>query len=619
VLPSFSVFSFDVRGVFVYTALSNRVKVLSGFSMPLYAKDSLEALRQKVDLVDVVSFYVKMTKSGASYKGLCPFHDEKTPSFLIHKGDSHYHCFGCGAHGDAIAFLMGHAKMTFVESLEFLSERFQVPLEKVQQQEKGPNKTRLKQILERANLWYRFFLLHSEEAEPALRYLYDRGLDLAFIHKFELGYAPKQGDILLTLLKQDGFWEEELKQVGLIRSSNTGKNLDFFNSRITFPIKDRIGNIIGFSARKFQEETFGGKYINTAETVLFKKSQILFGLSYSRKRIAREKKALIVEGQIDALRLIHEGFDFAIAGQGTAFGEGHVKELLQLGIRQVYLALDGDKAGQEAAIKIGNFFQGKGVEVLCLTFPSGMDPDAFLRSQGKNAFETLLEEAKDYLSFYYEHLCKDQDLASPSKKSEIVETIASKVRVWEQPIMIHESLKKLARLAGIPEETMAIETRSPFVKRQTLMLPTVNPDRVLEQDLLRWMLFSADKIERVLKIIRTNLSSDQLKIPECQKLFEIFLGLAAEERTNWLSIAGYIEKPEEQQILDEVWQRKVNPLKAEEGVIVTIRQILLRNWMEKKEQITLKIQNETEEEVIRFSLQQIDELNKSPPEVLIEL
>jgi len=137
--------------------------------MALYSKESLETLRGRIDLVEVISPYVKMQRTGSSYKGLCPFHEEKTPSFLIHKGDTHYHCFGCGAHGDAIAFLMNHAKLTFVDSLEFLSERFGVPLEKVEEEEKGPNKSRLKQALERACLWYRFFLLHTEEGEEFLK------------------------------------------------------------------------------------------------------------------------------------------------------------------------------------------------------------------------------------------------------------------------------------------------------------------------------------------------------------------------------------------------------------------------------------------------------------------
>src|SRR5262249_1487277 len=159
------------------------------------------------------------------------------------------------------------------------------------------------------------------------------------------------------------------------------------SERITFPICDAAGAVIGFSARKYLETTFGGKYINTPETPLFKKSRVLFGLNFSRRRIAKEKKAIIVEGQIDALRLIKAGFNLTVAGQGTAFGEGHVKELLNLGVSEVFLALDGDEAGREATHKIGNLFQKEGIEVRVVNLPGKSDPDTFLKEKGPEAFQ----------------------------------------------------------------------------------------------------------------------------------------------------------------------------------------------------------------------------------------
>ncbi len=582
--------------------------------MALYSKESLETLRQRIDLVDVVSSYVKMQRTGSSYKGLCPFHEEKTPSFLIHKGDTHYHCFGCGAHGDSIAFLMNYVKMTFVDSLEFLAERFQVPLEKTEEEEKGPNKGRLKHALERACLWYQFFLLHSEEGHEALNYLYTRGLSLSFIRTFEIGYAPKLGGMLHRLLKEEGFSEEELFQAGLTRQGSSGRAKDFFSERITFPIKDRMGGVIGFSARKFKEETFGGKYINTAETVLFKKSQVLFGFCYSRQKIAKERKALIVEGQIDALRLIDSGFDFTVAGQGTAFGEGHAKELLQLGVTKVYLALDGDKAGQEAAVKVGDLFQGKGVEVIVVSLTEGLDPDAFLRSYGKEAFATLLVKGVDYLTFYYRYLCKGQDLSSPSQKNSIIETIAQKVRLWEQPVLVYESLKKLATLAGIPEE--AIKNQEPLkvpFRKESLIKPLVNANRVLEMDLLRWMMLSEKKAEAVYNIIQKNICINHFKIEACAKLFSAYQSLKPEERQDLLSLAALLEKPEEQELLQELLQRKVNVFKAEEGIVETVKKILDRSWMDLGDIILKQMQNApTLEEAMELS-RQFDELKKQLP------
>ncbi len=588
--------------------------------MAIYSKESLDMLRQKIDLGEVISSYVSMQRSGSSYKCLCPFHDEKTPSFMVHKGDSHYHCFGCGAHGDAISFLMEYVKMTFVEALESLAERFQVSLEKVEEEEKGPNKKRLKAALEKASAFYRFFLLHSDEGRPALEYLYEREIDLPFIEQFEIGYAPKQGDMVYKLLKAEGFSEEELQLAGLLHIGSTGRKKDFFSERITFPVRDRMGAIIGFSARKFKEETFGGKYVNTSETPLFKKSHILFGFSYSRQRIAKERKALVVEGQVDALRLIYNGFDFTVAGQGTAFGEGHVKELLSLGINQVFLAFDGDKAGQEAAVKVGDLFQGKGVEVLILALPKGSDPDAFLREQGKEAFSELLTKGIDYLSFYYKHLSSSQDMSSPSKKNEIVETIAARVRAWERPILVHESLKKLAEVAGLPQEILGVEAPPPRVQiaRSSPLGPSsIDPDRILEMDLLRWLLLSPDPESFSLRAIQKNLSKEDFKIPACAGLFGTYLGLSFDERREWLTLAGHLKQKEEQDILNELLQKKVNKQKIEEYVLETIKKLLHRNWTEKKEQILQKMkQNLSSDEEIFILTKQFDDLCKNPPQVL---
>ncbi|MCB1082650.1 MAG: DNA primase, partial [Chlamydiia bacterium] len=253
--------------------------------MGVYAKKSLELLREKIDLIEVVSSYVNLKPAGSAYKGVCPFHDEKSPSFMIQKGESHYHCFGCGAHGDAIAFLMSYMKMSFVEAIESLAERFQVPLEEVEyeKKEKGPNKKELKEALQKASTFYHTYLLHSDEGHRALKYLYDRGIDLDFIRLYKIGFAPKQGALFGKVMQKHRFSAEILETCGLIKTMQNGKKRAFFTNRITFPILDVAGNVIGFSARKIEEEAFGPKYVNTPETPLFKKSQTLYGLSFSRR------------------------------------------------------------------------------------------------------------------------------------------------------------------------------------------------------------------------------------------------------------------------------------------------------------------------------------------------
>ena len=426
--------------------------------MPIYKKESLETLRQRIDLVEVLSSHVEMKRAGAAYKALCPFHDEKTPSFTIQKGDTHYHCFGCGAHGDAIQFLMTFLKMSFQEAVESLAQRFHVPLEQVEggREERGLSKTLLKEALESACSYYHFMLLHTPEGHDALQYLYHRGLDLDFIRHFRVGLAPKISGMFEQVMHSKGIRDDVLAEAGLLRQSQGGRYRDFFSDRILFPIFNPAGSVIGFSGRKYKEETFGGKYINTPETPLFKKSRTLYGLNFCRRRIAKERKAIVVEGQIDALRLIQSGFNITVAGQGTAFGEGHVKELVNLGVSTVYLAMDGDDAGREATCKVGNLFQKEGIETLVIRFAQGEDPDGYLAAHGVEGFLKAQEKSVDYLTFLVEHLSCRIDVNSPAGKNELVRQVSQQIRNWDHPLMVHESLRKLAHLTHVPENIVGV-------------------------------------------------------------------------------------------------------------------------------------------------------------------
>jgi DNA primase len=338
--------------------------------MVLYSKESLETLRKRIDLVEVLEGHIELKRSGSAYKGLCPFHEEKSPSFLIQKGDSHYHCFGCGAHGDAIQFLMSRLGFSFHESIESLALKFGVVLERIEAApDQGPSKKEMSDAMQMAADLYHLWLLHTDKGQQALKYLHDRGIDIEFIKRYKLGLAPDQSLFITNYLQKEHISLDLIKACGLAVQTAKGKIRDFFIDRITFPIHSPTGSVIGFSARKYKEETFGGKYINSSETPLFKKSNVLYGLNLSRQRIVKERRAIIVEGQIDALRLIDAGLDLTVASLGTAFGESHVQELLRLGIETVYLVFDSDHAGVEAAIKVGHFFQKESIDVHVVNMP----------------------------------------------------------------------------------------------------------------------------------------------------------------------------------------------------------------------------------------------------------
>lgn len=594
--------------------------------MVLFSKDSLETLRQKIDLVDVLSAHMELKRAGAAYKGLCPFHDEKSPSFMIQKGDTHYHCFGCGAHGDAIHFMMAHLKMNFSDAVENLAERFHVHLEKIEDNKEassGPSKAFLKEALEQASRFYQFQLLHTPEGHEVLQYLYKRGLDLDFITQFQIGLAPKIPGYFRKYMHARFIKDETMSAAGLITETKDGWWRDFFSERITFPIRDAAGAVIGFSARKYKEETYGGKYVNTSETPLFKKSRVLFGLNYCRRRIAKERKAIIVEGQIDALRLIQEGFNFTVAGQGTAFGIGHAKELLNLGVTGIYLALDGDPAGQEATAKIGDIFQSEGVEVHVVQLPTGLDPDAFLRENGPEAFKELLEKSIGYLDFLVKHHSRGVDVRSPAVKHQLIETISKQIRSWDQPVMVHESLRKLAHLTQVSENSIMLEqSYSPnlYVKKSaSIGLQTIDPHRILELDFLRWLFLSQEKREQLFSLARKNIQPEELQVDICRKLYvALVVAFDKNEPTDAISLILKIDDIEGQTMISELLEKKINKEKSESQFIETLQKILNRNWMQKCEEIKMTIQSGqcNDDEVLEL-VKSYNDLRKALP-IIIE-
>lgn len=588
--------------------------------MGTFSKASLEELRQRIDLLEVLSQHVKFTRSGSSYKALCPFHEERTPSFIIQKNDRHYHCFGCGAHGDAIQFLMTYLKLSFTEAVESLAERFQVPLEETSVEKSAfPPKQALKEALEKACQFYRFCLLHTPEGHAALDYLYSRGISLRFIREFQIGFAPKRSKVFLKTMWAQKVSNKILEEVGLLSNQK-----EFFSDRITIPIRDALGAVIGFSARKYRSDGFGGKYINTPETPLFKKSKLLFGLNYSRKKITKEKRALIVEGQIDALRLIDEGFDWTVAGQGTAFGEEMVKELVHLGVKRVHLGFDPDTAGREAAMKVGDLFQKEGVEVFVIDLPPRLDPDSFLQERGPKNWQKLMEEAKDYLTFLLEVFSQGKNLESPAVKNDIVRGIAERIRHWDHPLMVHESLRRLAQLTKTPESLISSMEKPPpqtFVKRfESVSVTNIDPDRILEADLLRWLFLMGESCPKILEIARENLPADAFKVSVAKSLYEkYFQALGKEESTDILRLAIDLEQVEQQLFLSEVLQKRVNRDKALPSFIDTVQKILERNWMQKREEIKLKIFSGTlsEEEVLEEA-KKFDRIKRERPVVVFE-
>ncbi len=589
--------------------------------MVAYSRQSLEVLRTKIDLVEVLASHIKLQKSGAYYKGCCPFHHEKTPSFTVQKGDFHYHCYGCGAHGDAIQFLTDHLKFSFQEAVEYLAEKFQVPLEKVTEEHRDYSLTELKQAMHQVKRFYQGYLLYTREGRDALTYLFDRGFPLQFIHRFGIGLAPSSQALFLEAMQKLKISIDTLEKLGLVKILDPQKTKMYFQERIVIPIEDISGHPIAFSCRKMKEEAFGPKYINSPETVLFKKSQSLFGLSYSRKKIAKEQKALVVEGQFDALRLIDSGFDFTVAGQGTAFGEYHAKELIHLGVKNIYLAFDGDDAGQEAACKVGQIFQKQGVEVWVLPLENGKDPDLILREMGPAYFEKLLAQAQDYLSFVTHFFSLKGNPNTPAGKNELMRKIVGMIKEWDHPLMVHEGYKRLSQLLQIPHGLIDPdgEVEVPVQIRQIGSIHDHQVDfvKVIEYDLLRWLILMKKEDQEYYEWIFDHLKKEDFLLLHTQNLYELMKQIYFEGDTiTPVKLAEKVESIEMQLVIAEILQKKVNIERKEEGIHETIQRILERNWLKEREKIKLKIHRGglTEEEIMELA-KQFDDLKTMPPQI----
>lgn len=610
--------------------------------MVKFTKESIQRLRDAVDIVDVVSRVVPLKRAGAHYKGLCPFHAEKSPSFTVNKASRHYHCFGCGAHGDAVSFLMQQEGFTFTQSLEFLSERFNIQLEEDRSvdskgfdssKEFETKKARLKQINELAKQYYHTLLLFSDEAEEAREYLIQRNIPLSFVQAFQIGYAGgsgyEKGDEipLKRYLAKEGFLESELIDAGLIASNKeTGRTREFFAQRVTFPILDHMGTCIGFSARKIRDETYGGKYVNTPETPLFKKSKILFGLPYCKKRIVRERVAILVEGQLDALRLIHSGFDYTIATLGTAFGEQHVDVIKTLGVERVYLVFDTDAAGMASIRKAGDLLMKRGIGVCVPQLYGAKDPDEFLLKFGRSQFAQLLSDAPEYVDFIISYLKKTINWSSPNEKDKALREFAIEIKAWENPILVHESLKKAAYLSEVPVELLGGDTvkgkeldkksqgasfqfaasfmplkasHSQSQKSASSNGVEVTIDIELELDLIRWLALMGGEAPQIASVACSVLHEDEFSTVVGKEMFRAFCQLLPTQKgkratIELLDIASEVDSIEnvEGYISYMISRPPIRIERSKQYVYEAIRKIKERSWIRRREAIRKRIVEE---------------------------
>ena len=420
----------------------------------------IDQIRQSNNIVEVISEYLPLKKAGSNFRALCPFHQEKTPSFMVSPQKEIFHCFGCGEGGNVFNFLMKHEKISFIEAVERLAERagISLPKDKASQQEASRISEEKKSLFEINHYAADFFhrcLKSASSAQKAREYLKKRGLGEETINNFGLGYAPGSGGGLLEPAVNRGYSKELLEKAGLITFSEKRNHYcDLFFDRIIFPISDVQSRIIGFGGRALGDQS--PKYLNSPETAVFSKGKTLYALNRAKESIQKKNQVIILEGYTDVLTCHEFGIENSVATLGTALTSDHVS-IISRYAEQVVIVYDADTAGIKAALRGLDMFIRSGLKVRVVALPQGSDPDDFLRSQGVEKFQREISQSLSLVDYRIKLVLQTTDLNSSEGKVVLVEEVLPTIARIKNLIEQKEEIKKLSRLISVDEETLLLE------------------------------------------------------------------------------------------------------------------------------------------------------------------
>ncbi len=491
-------------------------------------EEKIEEIKSKLDIVDFISQYVQVKKSGRNFKALCPFHNEKSPSFVISPDRQIWHCFGtCGEGGDVIKFLMKWDNLTFTEALRELAQRTGVQLDSVTQNDNESNR---RDIVYAMNNWaaryYAYLLTQSPVGKKALEYLKNRGINDKIIHTFELGYAPESWDSLLNYLKnKKKYSEEQILMAGLVVSSSRGHMYDRFRNRLIFPIKDAKGAVVGFSGRLLDANEKSAKYINSPETPVYHKRTSLFGIQLAKEAIRREDKVYLVEGEFDMIVPFQHGISNIVAIKGSALTKDQL-QILKRYTNKIVLALDTDEAGLEAMKRGINEAEEFDFDIRVAQFSKGKDPDEAARAD----FITFKKELEDAVPLYDFLFAKAQHKYpenSPYAKKKLGDELVPYVKNIKNLIIQSHYIKRLAEMLEMKEEQVERliryarrnnQFRSRLVKKTKSQM---NREEMMQKYLLSYI-FQHDAPKKITAQVFSILDIEDLSIPSYQKIVSLY-------------------------------------------------------------------------------------------------
>ncbi len=426
--------------------------------MPQIPEHIIDRVRDSVDIVDVISRYVNLKKSGRNYKGLCPFHTEKTPSFNVNPDRQIFHCFGCHVGGNVFTFLMKYEKISFTEAVRKLAEEagIEIPRQRMRTQLSEYDRMyRANQFA--ADFYQKLLQAHREQIFP---YLKERGLSEETIRGFKLGFVPEAWDSLQKEIERKNMDMVLFRKLGLILQSekDPSRLYDRFRNRLMFPIHNLSGKIVAFGGRTMSDDPEIPKYINSPESPIYKKSEILYGLFYAKEWIRQERYAIFVEGYMDFLQLFQNGIKNVVATSGTALTEEHAR-LVRRYTQDVVLCYDADTAGINAALRGGQVLFQNNLNVRVLILPEGEDPDSFVRSKGASQFYALMKQARDYFRFKMDYLNAHMDADDVNQRTRVVNELLDTLVPHPDPLKQNFYVNQLAEAFGIQETTLLNEIK----------------------------------------------------------------------------------------------------------------------------------------------------------------
>lgn len=497
--------------------------------MPIYSSEVIEEVVSRNDIVDVISGYIKLKKSGSSYVGLCPFHNEKSPSFSVSGTKQMYHCFGCGVGGNVITFVMEYENYTFPEAVKMLADRAGIALPVMEysgeDRRERDIKTKLLEINKIAATFY-YHQLKSPAGQSGLDYLKKRQLSDKTINTFGLGYAPQLTGDLYRMLKEKGYDDELLKESGLF-TYEKGIREKFWN-RVIFPIMDINNKVIGFGGRVMGDGK--PKYLNSPETKLFDKSKNLYGLNVARS--SRKNNLIICEGYMDVISMHQAGFNQAVASLGTALTPGHAR-LMKRYTDNVLITYDSDEAGVKAALRAIPILKEAGLSTKVINMRPYKDPDEFIKALGTEAFQERIDKAEN--SFMYEIgiIEKNYNRSDPESETAFEREVANKLVQFSEKLERDNYMKAVCRQFMIPEDGMRemvirIGSQGGIIPRQTQPVRRVEPARKKKEDgirqaekiLLTWMIEDGDIYDKVSEYIQPDDFIDPLFKDVASKVYE---------------------------------------------------------------------------------------------------